>query len=653
MAWWLKNNLRMVQNNLRDIDANMDIDYEISMLKEMGANVVQLGCGGITAHHPSALLCQYKNPYMTGDPFGTWVQKCHENGIRVIARFDFSKTHESLFAQHPSWYVKSIKGEEIRYHDTVATCVNGPYQQNHSIEILEEVLDKYPIDGVFFNMFGYQTRDYSGNYTGICQCDSCKRRFLEKTGLTLPTEENPSDPVFQRYMRFKEETVGEILYRINAAVKAKNPDVAISTYNHQGVDIIRNESNSAIDRALPFWAYQSSDNVMETEGSFADKISSNVAINAVDLPYRFMGVSKHLNQMRLYGNIAAGSGLDWCIIGSFQDYPDRENFESTKEVFQFHKRHEQFFGAFESPAKILLVRPNAFYERGLNKEFRGIFKMLKEEHRLFRVVERFCLKDMLDQLNNYDIILFPGLARIEDPAVLQALKTTSSKVVATGLAFEEDPQALGLFGLGLGECVSPIRGAYLKTDPKSVFESFEKRDWVYLDMRYRKPMLFAGTKGFLPLVSPARFGPPERCYGHEETGIPGVTVHGRFIYFPFMLGSLYYQHGYEDFKFLLRDVLAHFAPSKECFCTNAPPCVETFFDRIGENRYLFQMLNLSGLNGISAMEPLPIHDLQAEFADLAPTRIFELAQDGTADLPAANRIHTPVLTNYKAYVIET
>ena len=29
MAWWLKNNIRMIQNNIRDIDARMDIDKQI------------------------------------------------------------------------------------------------------------------------------------------------------------------------------------------------------------------------------------------------------------------------------------------------------------------------------------------------------------------------------------------------------------------------------------------------------------------------------------------------------------------------------------------------------------------------------------------------------------------------------------------------
>ena len=125
MAWWLKNNLRMIQNNIRDTDAEMDIDKQIEWLKYFGANVLQIGCGGITAFHPSKLECQHVSPYLKNDFIGEVVEKCHANGIRVIARFDFSKTHESLCEAHPDWYFRKEDGSLVRYHDTVATCVNG------------------------------------------------------------------------------------------------------------------------------------------------------------------------------------------------------------------------------------------------------------------------------------------------------------------------------------------------------------------------------------------------------------------------------------------------------------------------------------------------------------------------------------------------
>ena len=179
MNWWKQGKFRMIQNNLRDTDATLDVDYEISMLKKFHANVLQIGCGGISAFSNTNLETQKKSPYLKEDKFGELLNKCHENQIRVIARFDFSKTDIKFVGTHPEWFQRTREGSFVYYNDTAVTCVNGAYQQEESIQIIQEVIKKYPVDGIFFNMFGYQTIDYSGKYIGICQCENCRRRFQE------------------------------------------------------------------------------------------------------------------------------------------------------------------------------------------------------------------------------------------------------------------------------------------------------------------------------------------------------------------------------------------------------------------------------------------------------------------------------------------
>ena len=49
MGWWTEKRFRMIQNNLRDIDACMDIDKYVETLRSFHANVCMVGCGGITA----------------------------------------------------------------------------------------------------------------------------------------------------------------------------------------------------------------------------------------------------------------------------------------------------------------------------------------------------------------------------------------------------------------------------------------------------------------------------------------------------------------------------------------------------------------------------------------------------------------------------
>ena len=118
--WWTEHKYRMIQNNLRDIDAGMDVDFEVAMLKKLHANVVQLGCGGITAFSQTTLDCQKKSPFLQGDKFGELLAKCHENNIRVIARFDVSKVHVDFEKTHPEWLVNTAEGKHVYYNDTVS-----------------------------------------------------------------------------------------------------------------------------------------------------------------------------------------------------------------------------------------------------------------------------------------------------------------------------------------------------------------------------------------------------------------------------------------------------------------------------------------------------------------------------------------------------
>jgi uncharacterized lipoprotein YddW (UPF0748 family) len=84
-------------------------------------------------------------PNMLGDV----VRKCHEKGIKVIVRFDFSRVHESIFKAHPDWCYISPKGERIINTNMYAVSINAPYVQQGAFKIMGEVMDLYPIDGIF------------------------------------------------------------------------------------------------------------------------------------------------------------------------------------------------------------------------------------------------------------------------------------------------------------------------------------------------------------------------------------------------------------------------------------------------------------------------------------------------------------------------
>ena len=451
MTWWNDNRLRLIQNNLRETDADLDVDLLIQELSEFNTNVLMMNAGGIVAFYPSTLEYQYISSSLNKDLLGETISKAHEAGMRFIARFDFSKAHESIYAKRPEWFYRTKAGDAVNYHGIVHTCLNSDYQQEYSLKMIDEVLGRYPVDGVFFNMFGYKTQDYSGKEYGLCYCENCSTRFREMYDLALPEQANDKDPNFSAYKLFQEKTTRDMLDRIHDFVKAKNPDVAISTYHHHKVDIIRKESNTALSRSHPVWLYSASENVMSVENSWSDKLVSNCSINAIDLQYRFTGVSQYESQIRLYENIAAGSGLDFCIIGQFEDYTDRGNFQSVKEIFQFHRDHERYFGDLRPLSDVVLIKPNGL-NKSASREYLGVFKMLKEQHVVFDVMEQDAFYEKFEALGGVQALIVPGLSSMEPSQIdlLAQLREAGVHLIATGRALSDNPDALArLFGAKL------------------------------------------------------------------------------------------------------------------------------------------------------------------------------------------------------------
>jgi len=234
-TWWNHTPQRFMQTNLREIDAqDFDVDQYVQSVLDASVNIVLLSVGGQVANYPTKLPFHYKNPYMKGDMVGYVVKKLNENGVRVIARFDFARINESIGLKNTDWLYVSPKGGFVNDNGHYLTCINGDYQQKYGFEILKEAISSYPFDAIFFNAAGYTTRDYSENYHGICQCNNCKKRFRDSTGFELPKIEDKNDPIFREYSKFKETTLAEQNSRITKHIQALNPNLVLRVYNADG-----------------------------------------------------------------------------------------------------------------------------------------------------------------------------------------------------------------------------------------------------------------------------------------------------------------------------------------------------------------------------------------------------------------------------------
>ena len=235
-GWWMTPH-RIIQTNLREIDATMDTDLYVREVQQLGANVVLFNVGGIVANYPTGLPLHWRNTHMEGDLVGTVLPKLHAANIKMIGRFDFSKINQKFAVDHPEWLYVSEKGEHVNYNGQVHTCVMGGYQQNYLLEILREALTEYPLDGVFFNMIGFPQVDYSRNFHGICQCENCRKSFKDSCGLDIPRHDGDARAL-RKHQEWKRIQVDRQFGRVRDLIKSIRSETVICTYTVDHIEVL-------------------------------------------------------------------------------------------------------------------------------------------------------------------------------------------------------------------------------------------------------------------------------------------------------------------------------------------------------------------------------------------------------------------------------
>ncbi len=657
MKWWLNEQIRMIQNNLQlDSPGKIDPKTHVARLKEMHANVLQLNCGGIWSFYPTGKDYQIESPYLRDDFFGRMTEECHRNGIRVIARFDFSKLPDTLEQKYPDWWATNRDGSYVRYNGTIATCVNSRYQQLLSSEIIADVIRRYRIDGVFFNWFGYVNMDYEGNVFGPCQCENCRRKFREMFGEDLPEDFQGLPELQEKYKEFKKRTVREILQRIRNTVEALSDDIAISTYVTEGVDIVRDESNTDPKKPLPYWPYMSSDNVTLIADSYPDKRSSNVSINALSLSHRYSSIDRAWTRIRLYQNLAAGGALDFCILGGFTDYPDKKNLPDAASVFAFAERYQEIFSGLKRTAQIAVLA--SYGTRKSHAAYRGLFRMLKEEHLLFCVLEPEAVRKNPSLLEGKKLVFFTGEGL--DLLPLVEKKGGAAVFIDDGSASVGKSADLiaSAFGItALSEELRPSNGSfYFRAAPAPAFQRLQEEgtNWIALLSARRKFRLLPGAKGMLPLVLPSTFGPPELAFGNKESDTPLAAAFGKNLYIGFDLSGQYDRVGQESVREAFLSAVSSVSGLPRELLTDAPEMCEFFLNETqNSGEYLLQIINLTGYNGVRFFSAPKLSGIRVQLPGKMFRRIRRLGLSSEEELQPENGAAVLDLDGeYAAFLLE-
>ncbi len=660
MKWWKNYPWRMIQTNLRETDfADLDPVRFVEDLKSFHATVALLNAGGISASYPTKLPWHAQNPWACNDKLKRLVELCHENGIRVLARTDFSKVKEHIYQQHPAWAFRTADGGVMNYNGYVQTCPSSAYQQEYAFETLREIFTEIPFDGLFCNMGGFQTRDYSFVDYGYCRCDACRARFRQMYGYAgLPEKEDLSDPVYVAYAEFQKRSVREYRRKMVAFLKTFDRELCFDDE-----DYARIESSTELHRRLPHWQYHASSNcrVILGDGS-SGIICSNTSVDYVGYALRDMAVSPAQQRLRAWQNIANLGGLDYYIMSRIDNHLDRSAFAGMREVFAFHACHEKELLGMKNMARVLLHRDDRWVA---TEEEKGWIRVLTEAHIPFAEIlpTEFAAAD----LRKYDIVIFPDsqYLRREDIQKTDEFVAAGGTVICvggTGLADER----LGRKTVPSLECQGIARilrersdlasAILLPTEDRELFSSLPQTDVIGLGDRY----LFmepACAEKRLKMVPVHPFGPPECCYFETVTDDAGFFVNsygtGCAVTIPWYPGEFFARTGFQSLGLFMKDILINLCGARSIAPT-LTPMVEVTLSARENGDTLLQLVNHTGIFGVSFVQPVPVGPVRARFTlPEAPKEVHTLHggnvvwryEDGTL------RLELDCLEEYEAVMV--
>jgi hypothetical protein len=616
-----------------------------------GATVLLANAGGIIAWYPSALPYQRPSPFLHGDFLGEVTEAAHARGIRVLVRLDITKGWAEDMPRHPEWFRVAGDGRPVLVRELAETCFNGPYWQQFNFDMLDEILPRYSVDGVFYNHYRYLT----------CYCPRCQERFRSTTGYPLPAREDPDDPAWRALVRYRYEALAAYADKVRRHAQRLRPgalvcwDYEVTTdspsYARDSgwgpeltamADVIVSIAFDRLTRPLPKWIHQHGEQASLGRSSFGRPTCVLLTQSAIFGNRRLAQPPAQL--ARDIMQIAAHGGSPGLQIMGTLDQDDRKALPAFQQAYRFLGTHHDVYRDMKSAARIALVysqgtadwygRHDSF-QRYLS-HYRGCYEALTHEHLPFDVLECEHLPSMISR---YRVVILPNLACLHDDvarALDRYIEGGGHMIVTheTGLYDAEGRQRRDFALNSLGRTFVKrqlMQGAYLLVKDRGLLgPGF--RDTDLIGLGWERP--YGGFGPFAPRIGvddPGGEGEfifttgqtpisdlilsnavtnnvPEFSYWEGETGTPGLTINqyggGTAAYLPWPVGRLYHLYGVIECRHVIARLVER-ALGGRPLRTDAPASVETVVSHSGTGTIL-HLINSTGLESKPLLETIPV-----------------------------------------------
>jgi hypothetical protein len=617
--WWQRP-FRMLQTNLREIDAGMDVERVLDDIQNHGADAWLINGGGILSFYPTDLEFQTRNPHLagrsSGDLVGDALTAARARGIRVLARMDFSKVHADIGRRHPDWLFVSADGSNQLYNGLLSVCPSAPYYQQKAFQILEEFAGRYAVDGFFFNWMSFNEFDYDYHYWGPCRCEACVLAFAAfSPGTTFPA--STTDVNYVVWRRFVAAQLDELTARFRTHIKRLLPDAALVLGDK--ADIMFHEANSKVGR--DFWPHATGQAVSLSK---SHRPLVPVLVNAavfLDMPYRYAPIGDDHYAMYFAQAISRGAIPSTYTMGTPESAP-YPNLDAAADMTRFHRDHESTYDGLTQASATLLVRrggsrTSSWWEDDGDLEFRGCYEALQSAHIPFDMVSA---QDIAETMTNggerrYKVIVLADVGPLApaDVAVLDSWVRAGGHLVSIGSS--------GISGGDVQLSTSPataqvarydspgqLKNMYVADATPGLGDGFDRYSPIFGEYRFLDYREDAELEGVVLAQVP--FGPPEKCYGANETGYPGAAKFrshaGAQTVIPWLLGTTSRHLGVSGAAPLLVKIVEEGGGRGGWNVRGIPAAVELVIGRNDEETVV-HLLNFSGLRRNTIGVPIVIN----------------------------------------------
>lgn len=625
-TWW-RHEYRVLQTNLREIDAQEDPREIARATRAFGANVLLSNIGGIVAFYPTALDYHYRNPFLRGDFSGEMVAAAHAEGLAYVGRFDLSKALKPAFDAHPDWFMQNRDGSAREYAGAYQACPNGGWAQDYSLQILREGVEQHDIDGLFFNMTAFARTDYADVEHGICVCDNCRRRFRALYALDLPARDDGSDPNWPAYMQFQQRIMAELSEKARGVIQAARPNVPLMDFF--GGVVARGEVQRRVSRKAPEWPYAMGEQTRWAMSSMPGKAFSATSAAHIDYPWRQVTESAANHRLRFAQALGTGAKLDLYLMGTLADQDDPRYLDDISRLFHWHAANERHYTGLVPTARVAIYNgasPLQSAATGIARyaanAARGAYQALVDARIPFWMTNGAQLRKAGDA-RAYDVVMLPHVLTLSDSdaAALDAFVAAGGLVIATGYT--------GAMGADGALRQTPA----MASSPIARFGAVQEGHGWSLDMRKaaiplgqgRMPIdadfftveARAGAVSLIPFAPDQRFGPPEFSYaepGKAARGDAGALAiahgQGHSVHIPWLPDWLYYRDGLDAHRQLFSALIARYAPPP-VLALEGPGVLEMMVMRQpATGKLLIHVINYSGQRNTRYADPTPAHGLR-------------------------------------------